>query len=202
VIIAISGKMASGKTTLAKALAEEVGGTAVSFGDHVRAIAASQGRPFDRGTLQEIGQAAVEADATKFAVDTLDGSKLAAGAILVLEGLRHVSVRDALRDYARSIGSEIRFIYIETEEEQRTTRLRARGDSQEATAWHEAHASEADVRVRLRDEADLIAHRGEDAVVLARQIATRLLLKQDIVPCDYSLRCHTDISTEAPTPSD
>ena len=148
----------------------------------MRAIAASQGRPIDRGTLQEIGQAAVEADATEFVVDALAGLKPAAGAILVLEGLRHVSVRNALRDYAREIGAEIKFIYIETEEEQRIARLRTRGDSQEATAWHEAHASEADVRDRLRDEADLIAHRGEDAVALAREIAIRLLEGRGIVP--------------------
>lgn len=174
-IVAISGKMASGKTTLSKALAEELGGTAASFGDHVRSIAVNQGRPIDRSTLQEIGQAAVEEDATKFVVDTLAGLNSTARAILVLEGLRHVAVRNALRDYARKIGTEIRFIYIETEDGQRKARLRARGDSQETKAEHEAHASEADVRDRLRDEADLIVHRSNDAVALAREIAIRLL---------------------------
>ena len=84
-------------------------------------------------------------------------------------------MRNVLRDYARSIGSEIRFIYIKAEEEQRTTRLRAPGDSQEVTAWYEAHASEADVRGPLCNEADLIVRCSEDAVVLTRQIAIRLL---------------------------
>jgi dephospho-CoA kinase len=182
VIIAISGRMASGKTTLAKALADRFGGTAASFGDHVRAIAASQGREPNRKALQEIGQAAVDADPDRFVVNFLAGLKPAADTILVIEGLRHVSVRDALRDYARKTGAEIRFVFIEADEEQRATRLRARGDSEKATASLEAHASEADVRDRLRDEADLIVQRGEEISELVRKIAIRVLAPQGISP--------------------
>ena len=181
-IIAISGKMASGKTTLAKALADRFAGTAASFGDHVRAIAASQGRELDREALQEIGQAAVDADPEKFVVNFLAGLKPAADTILVIEGLRHVSVRNALRDHARKTGAEIRFVHIETNEEQRAARLRARGDSEEATASLEAHASEADVRDRLRDEADLIVQRGEETSELVREIAIRVLAPRGISP--------------------
>lgn len=181
-IIAISGKMASGKTTLAKALADRFGGTAASFGDHVRAIAASQGRELDREALQEIGQAAVDADPERFVGNFLTGLKPAADTLLVIEGLRHVSVRDALRDHARKTGAEIRFVHIETNEEQRAARLRARGDSEKATASLEAHASEADVRDRLRDEADLIVQRGEETSELVREIAIRVLASQGISP--------------------
>ena len=179
-IIVISGRMASGKTTLAKALADQFEGTAVSFGDHVRAIAASQGRGVDRETLQEIGQAAVDADADRFVVDFLAGLEPAAGALLILEGLRHVSVRDALCKYARETGAEVRFVHIETNEEQRAVRLRARGESQAATAAHDAHASEADVRDRLRNEADVIVYRGDDPSAIIHEIAIRLLPLQGL----------------------
>lgn len=182
VIIAISGRMASGKTTLARALADEFGGTAASFGDHVRAIAASQGRGSDREALQEIGQAAVDADPGRFVVDFLAGLEPTVGALLVLDGLRHVSVRNALCNHARESGTEIRFVHIETDEEQRAARLRARGDSARATASHEAHASEVDVRYRLRDEADLIVHRSEEMAELVGEIAIHLLAPQGISP--------------------
>lgn len=148
----------------------------------MRAIAASQGRGFDREALQEIGQAAVDADADTFVVDFLAGLKPATGAILILEGLRHVSVRNALCNHARETGAEIRFVHIETDEEQRAARLRARGDSEKATASHEAHASEADVQDRLRDEADLVVHSSEETSALVREIAIRLLAPQGIPP--------------------
>ena len=181
-IIVISGRMASGKTTLAMALADELGGTVASFGDHVRAIAASQGRGSDRETLQDIGQAAVNADAGRFVVDFLSGLEPAAGAFLVLEGLRHVVVRDALCKYARETGAEIRFVYIEADEDQRAVRLRGRGESEAAIAAHDGHVSEADVRDRLRDEADVIVHRVEDTSAMINEITTRLLAPVGLTP--------------------
>lgn len=174
-IIVISGKTASGKTTLARALADEFGGTTASFGDYVRALAVSQGLGADRKTLQEIGHAAVTADVSRFVSGFLAGLELGTKAILVLDGLRHVSVRAALCEYARKANVKMRFVHIETDEEQRATRLRARGESDLMTALHDAHPSEADVCSLLRDKADVIVQRDEDASAMVHEIAARLL---------------------------
>ncbi len=173
-IIAISGRTASGKTTLANALAEAVDGVAASFGDHVRMLALKLGRPTDRATLQELGQAAVEADPSSFAHQVLSAVEVPASEIIVLEGLRHVAIRDALCAYAGSIGSPIRFIHIETEDAARAARLDARGENPSATARHDAHATESDVRDRLRDEADCVVHRSDDISIMVAAVVREL----------------------------
>ena len=175
-IIAISGRTASGKTTLARALAKALGGTAGSFGDYVRKLAAALGREPDRPNLQAIGQAAVEVDAAGFLADFLRWLGPPAGGDLVLDGLRHASVRDALLAHAEAVGTQIHFVHIRTDDHQRAERLRARGDDDDATASHDAHPSEADVRDRLSEEADLRITRSEDLERMVAEIMDSLRL--------------------------
>lgn len=172
-IIAISGRTASGKTTLAQALAEALGGTAGSFGDYVRKLAADLGREPDRPNLQAIGQGAVEADPAKFLADFLRWLSPPAGD-LVLDGLRHASVRDALLAHAKAVGTQIRFVHVDTDDHARAERLRARGDPDDAIARHDAHPSEADVRDRLSEEADLRITRSEDFKRMVAEIRDSL----------------------------
>lgn len=62
-VICLSGGIASGKTTVAHALAEHFPSVAVrSFGDVVRNQARSQGKVLDRATLQAVGLSLVQAD--------------------------------------------------------------------------------------------------------------------------------------------
>ena len=160
-IVVISGRTASGKTTLANALARALGGTPRSFGDYVRYLAELRGKPINRATLQAIGQAEVDADARAFVEAFL---KWGGGGDtpLVCDGLRHVSVRDALRAIAAERGRAIAFLHVEADEGRRLARLRDRGDDETTVAAHDAHASEADVRERLRKDADATIERFDD----------------------------------------
>jgi dephospho-CoA kinase len=179
-IIAISGATASGKTTLAKALAERTGGTPASFGDYVRALASEQGRTTDRSTLQAVGQAAVEAGAEAFLAEFLGWTGWTGWTgwpgkeLLILDGLRHVSIRDALRAHAERAGTKVRFVHVDTDADDRARRLRARGDDSAAIVDQDAHASERDVKERLRDEADLRIYRTDDIADMSGRVETAL----------------------------
>lgn len=175
-IVAISGRTASGKTTLAHALAEDLGGTAGSFGDYVRKLAVDLDCEASRANLQTIGQAAVEADPAGFLAAFLEWMSATNGQWLILDGLRHVAVRDALLVHAAACGTEARFVFVGTDDRQRAVRLRARGDDEAATAAHDSHASEADVRNRLREEADLVVTRSDCILRLVKEIKTGLSL--------------------------
>lgn len=173
-IVAISGATASGKTTLAQALAKRAGGMAASFGDYVRALASAQGQMLHRPTLQAVGQAAVEAGAEEFLANFLGWTGWRGGGLLILDGLRHVSVRDALRAYAEHSGTNARFVFVEANADERMRRLHARGNDDAAIAEQDVHPSEHDVKERLRDEADLRIHQTDDMAVMSECVETAL----------------------------
>lgn len=120
ITIALSGGLGSGKSTTAAELAQRLGGTVASFGDFVRHLATQLGEPTDRPTLQRIGHERVEADANAFVVAFLSWASPPADQILIIDGVRHVSVDAALRSRASAVGEEYFLIVIQT-----TTQLRA-----------------------------------------------------------------------------
>lgn len=173
-IIAISGRMASGKTTLADALAAALDGATKSFGDYVRHLAAQNGGSTDRGRLQEIGQSAVEIDAMSFLERFFQWASPDHSSAVILDGLRHVSVRDALRHHAAQRQLSLTFVHVEADDERRYGRLRSRGDDDATLAAYEAHISEMDARNRLRNEADVIIQRSENIEYMVAQVLTAL----------------------------
>ena len=63
----IAGKIASGKSTLARALAARLDAQILGFGDYVRAAARSRGLDHtDRQTLQDLGQRLVTENTAAF----------------------------------------------------------------------------------------------------------------------------------------
>jgi adenylate kinase family enzyme len=133
-----------GKTTLGQALARRLGAAYFSFGRYVRTLVAVGGEPPDRSVLQTIGEGQVERDANDFverAMATVDLD----WKVLVIDGVRHVTVLTHLKAFAKRQGANLRLIHLDADNEVRMRRLAERGIAPEAARLAENHASEQDV---------------------------------------------------------
>ena len=97
VALAIAGGIASGKTSLAKALSERLAWPRASFGDCVREVAAEQGLGTLRETLQAVGEALIAAGWDSFCRRTLCEGGWRPGGPVIVDGIRHVEAIDHLR---------------------------------------------------------------------------------------------------------
>lgn len=97
-IIALAGLSKSGKSFLAKHLGETLNWPVLSFGSYVRHVAATQKLSDDFPTLQTLGQSMVDEDPASFVSAVLDHSDCGVQDNLILDGMRHVEVLDALQE--------------------------------------------------------------------------------------------------------
>jgi dephospho-CoA kinase len=158
-IIAISGRIGSGKTTLANAVSDRMGAKVAGFGDFVRTKARAQGLDVsDRRVLQDIGQNLVAADAVSFLDEALSWAGHKTGSVLVLDGLRHASVWDALVARQTDGLEQTRLVYLVIEERERRRRLLDRGLTERDIAAADAHPAEQSLNLRLRGAADFLIY--------------------------------------------
>jgi cytidylate kinase len=153
-IIALSGLPGTGKTTLARALAEKLNGAYLGFGDHVRKLAREQDRASDRSSLQDLGETLVRDDPQGFTNGVLAQAPHD-WKVLVVDGVRHLSVLDVLRDYARQSDASLQLIHLTVDMPVRIDRIVARGADPSTAPTAERHASERDVSQRLADSANI-----------------------------------------------
>lgn len=151
-LICLSGAPGSGKTTIAKALAARTGLQCGSFGDYVRGRARQQGLSTDRASLQRLGQSLVDQGPRDFCKATLDWLGWTPPNGLILEGLRHVSVFDALRALVHPI--RVSLVFIDIDEGAQRARLKARGNEELSEALA-ADPTEREISL-LRHRADLV----------------------------------------------
>lgn len=173
-LVAIAGPIASGKTSLAHALATTYAGHVVGFGDYVRRRALERdGSEANRATLQELGQRLVEEDADKFVEGFLLWGAHGGGGPLLLDGLRHLVVWRALGRRGNRFGVPLRLIYVDAPFEVRARRTEASGGVDGAAlATADLHPSEKDVNGPLAAEADLILDGRLDTSTLVRQTSS------------------------------
>jgi cytidylate kinase len=153
-IVAFAGRIGAGKSSVAKALADNLGWKLASFGAFVRTAASSRGLSLSRESLQAVGEELEATDATALCRAVLDAGSWQPGQPLVIEGIRHVRVLEILKTLVAP--QPVVFVYLVGDEEQRRSRLRERGtgeaDRLEAV---EAHPTEQDVLTHLPKLADL-----------------------------------------------
>src|SRR5690242_7997878 len=99
-VVALSGRIGSGKSALASRLAQCLGCERVSFGDYVRAAALAKGLEPTGENLQLVGAALVEAGWEPFCRAVLAQAPWQPGQPLVVDGVRHV---DALAHLKRLV---------------------------------------------------------------------------------------------------
>src|SRR4051812_5864726 len=102
-IVGIAGPIASGKSTLGRALAERFSAKLVSFGDYVRHKARTRAINIsNRGALQDLGQSLVTGDVQSFVLDVFGWANFRQGSHIILDGVRHYTVWNEVLTFASS----------------------------------------------------------------------------------------------------
>ncbi len=168
-IITLAGPIGSGKSTLARTIAAASGVPSAGFGNYVRSLAAERGLDVERRqVLQDLGHELVQADARAFLDGALAWSGHAPGQDLLLDGLRHVSILDALRQREAEGLDTVTLFYLDTPRETRRARVAARGVSITQMEADEAHPAEQDLDEKLRAAADAVLDGAKDLEALTR----------------------------------
>jgi hypothetical protein len=112
-VVGLAGPIASGKTTIGRELADSLGLSFGSFGKVVRMLARSKGIAENRENLQRLGQQLVDHDPMQLCRDVLDDAGWQPGTPVVIEGFRHRSIVDALRQLVRPL--PFRLVYVDVD---------------------------------------------------------------------------------------
>src|SRR5581483_8461316 len=143
-VVAIAGKMGSGKTTLSKDLATAMACPRASFGDYVRQQVHDRGLPTIRDNLQVIGTELLLRDPASFCTSVITSCGWQKGCALVIDGLRHLITIPIIRRITEP--AEFRIVYVSVPEEVRLKRLSDRGDGgPQDVARIESHSSEQEL---------------------------------------------------------
>lgn len=151
-LLCFSGQIGSGKSTVSEAVARALGCGRTSFGDYLRGeIARQGGDPDDRKALQDLGQMRVEADAAAFCRDVLSAGGFQPGDNFVIDGIRHVSIFEILKQV--SLPSRSRLLFLGAGEMTRSSRVQSRADAGDF-ARASIHRVEEEMREALPGRAD------------------------------------------------
>ena len=143
-VVGFSGRIASGKSAISKALAADIGCRRVSFGDYVREVAAERGLTPTREVLQSLGEELEAADVNRFCRAVIDFAEWQSGSSLVIDGIRHIHVLKNLRSLVEP--TPLILVFVEADEPLRTSRLAERGEGEDARlGLVESHSTERDV---------------------------------------------------------
>lgn len=123
IVIGISGPIASGKTTFGTRLSEYLGCSIGSFGQVVREVARQRRLGMDRSILQRIGQDLADGDPAKFCRDVLAAAGWKPGESAVIEGFRHVSIVEAMRQIVYPAEFKLLFLDVDLSTELARTGL-------------------------------------------------------------------------------
>ncbi len=148
-ILAFSGGIGSGKSTLSSGVAEALEWSRVSFGRYVRAVALDRGLDAEsREVLQEVGESLITAGWVPFCRAVLTQADWRPERSLVVDGIRHVEALQTLR--ALVAPSVVALVHVVVSEAERSQRLRDKGfDDIEKLRLVEVHSTEIQVTTSL-----------------------------------------------------
>jgi dephospho-CoA kinase len=153
-VLALTGGRGSGKTSVTNLLARRLNAKTISFGAYVRGEARRIGIEQTTENLQRIGQNLVSAEPTKFAGDVLRSAEWNGRESLIIDGIRHLVILEALRTLVSP--SPLKLILLEVSAAIRKTRLMLRGD--DVTNFEELDRAPTEVQIfaQLPARADLL----------------------------------------------
>jgi dephospho-CoA kinase len=155
-VLAFSGPIGSGKTTIARQTAQTLDWKLASFGDFVRKEA--RRRRLDdqsRDVLQDLGDELIRRGWEGFCRAVLADSGWVQGQGLIVDGIRHVEGMEAVRALVRPV--PLLLVYVQIDERTRSARLYGRDalGSQELQRI-DSHNTEQQVKEVLKDIADIV----------------------------------------------
>lgn len=153
VVVAFSGAIKSGKSSLARAVAITLSCPCVSFGDQVRSEVRARGLAESREILQQVGESLVSQHLTEFCEDTLAQARSwAPPQPLVIEGIRHAEALSELR----MLVNPVRLFHVHIMLGQPTRSARAAKSGGTLSNRWDAHSTERQVHTDLPRIADLV----------------------------------------------
>lgn len=157
VVVCFSGRIAIGKTSVSKALAQELNCPWSGFGDYVRSVAARRGLDTeDRDQLQMLGESLIRENGFDWLCsEVIAAAKWAGDCPLVIDGIRHAEAFETIRRLLSSHKSVLVHLAIESEEILRA-RSAERGIDLARRAKWETHSTEQQVVSTLPGVADLV----------------------------------------------
>lgn len=155
-VVCFSGRIASGKTSISRALAQKLNCPWTGFGDYVRAVAVRHGlNPEDRGELQRLGESLIQEHGFDwFCNEVIAAAKWTGNCPLVIDGIRHVEAFATIRRMLSSHQTLLVHLTLESEETLRVRTMQRGMDSEKRIAW-EAHSTEQQVLSTLPSIANL-----------------------------------------------
>ena len=156
IILAFSGGIGSGKTTLSKEVSTLLNWKRISFGDYVRAVAIERGIDNNsREKLQELGESLIEKGWDAFCNGLLKKYQWKSDECLVIDGIRHKEAIDTLRKI--TFPSKVFLIFISLDFKNRQQRLLENGNKQiNDLRRFDSHSTETQVSSVLSQTSDLI----------------------------------------------
>ncbi|MVM35685.1 AAA family ATPase [Spirosoma sp. HMF4905] len=154
VIIALSGQIGSGKTSISNGLAQLLNWDIVSFGNYIRKIALSKQIDITRENLQNLGESLVRENPESFCYSVLEQENNWKNKSFIIEGVRHEIVLDKLINIV--VPSTLYHIHLLVSNIERERRVILRGNLSDDLKSMHMHPSEADVHQLLFDRANFI----------------------------------------------
>ena len=154
-VVCLAGGIGSGKTTVARLLADHLQAGVASFGAYVREQLHDQGVPETREALQQLGAELLAAGLGSFCRSVVESGGWRLGSSVVVEGVRHPEALHAIRALVSPMQAPL--IFLDVDREMRAQRLlESRPDESASLSQVEQHSTEVQVDHELRALADLI----------------------------------------------
>jgi len=171
-VVGLSGRLGSGKSSLASILAERFGWPKVAFGDYLRHLAEQRGLGVDRQSLQYLGEEQIALGWDGFCLAVLNHFKWRPGQGLVVDGIRHITAVSTLNRLL--CPQSVFLVHLAVDEEIRQNRLSRRDGIQGQWKKAEDHSTEADVKEALPRAANMIVDATLPVEVLADEVLDAL----------------------------
>ncbi len=154
-IIAFSGKIGSGKSSISKLIAEKFNFQRVSFGDYVRKIATERDIEHTRINLQNLGEFLLAENSYQFCLNVLNQASTNNSIFLVVDGIRHQIALDEIKKIVHP--NDVFHVHLEINEEIRLERINKRqSTSTNDIIKIDNHPSEIQVTSVLSKMADIV----------------------------------------------
>lgn len=160
-LVMIAGGVRSGKSTLARELAQRYAGTRVAFGDIVRQRTAALGLPGERRFWQQVGEEWVARDPDGLCDMVMTAAQ--GQSRVILDGLRHMQIYRLL--LARAGTRMPVLVFVDTAADVRRRRLLADKLDEQAVEQILDYSTEGELPL-LRRAADLVVDGTQDAATM------------------------------------
>lgn len=174
-ILCFAGRRKSGKTTLSKALSDEIGWKRISFGDYIRNEAkknqdySSLPNKEQKKYLQVLGEKLINEGPEKFCQKFLKFNNWNKEENLIIDGVRHKEILQKLIKFSLAVF----LIYIKVEDEEIRRRILEGGGSEEDFHQYletEQHSTESQVIDTLHLYADKVLDGSHDTNSLVQEV--------------------------------